>query len=135
LIPLHQSAQTLAGSLGVVCVVMAVWTLVRRVSIGLIAFVVSLIIGLFLFFILLLPQLAPFAQVVSALGILLVMLLGVYGLLQRNIQSVWIIAAVMILALATKTPSLPQSIDPIDFYHYAVACALLCFGKASQRIE
>ncbi|OIN58881.1 DUF6962 family protein [Arsenicibacter rosenii] len=134
-IRLHESAQLLAGSLGVVCVVMAVWALVRRVSLGIIAFAVSLIIGLFLFFILLLPQVAPFAKVVASLGILIVMLLGVYGLLQRDIRSVWIIAAVMIMALATKTPSLPRPINPVDFYHYALVCALLCFGKATQRIE
>ena len=89
---------------------------------------------LFLFFILILPQVHVFTPVVSAFGILVVMLMGVYGLARRDVRSVWIIAAVMIMALATKTPSLPQPIDPIDFYHYAVALALFCFGKANEDI-
>lgn len=134
LIPLHQSLETLAQTLGVVCVVLAVWALLRNFSVSLVTFMTTLIIGLFLFFILILPQVHVFTPVVSSFGILVVMLMGVYGLIRRDVRSVWIIAAVMIMALATKTPSLPQPIDPIDFYHYAIALGLVCFGKANDDI-
>ncbi|MCY7358535.1 MAG: hypothetical protein LH609_13970, partial [Rudanella sp.] len=79
------------------------------------------------------PDMKVFLPVVSALGILLVMLLGVFGLMRRMPNALWIVIAVMLAALATKASSFDTLFNPIDFYHYMTALSLLGFGKAVQR--
>lgn len=130
--PLNQSLNVLAGSFGTVCLVMGVWALVSRRSIRVVPFVVTLILGLFMFVILLLPEIRVFAPVVQSLGILVAMLLAVFGLLRRQVWAVWLVVAVMLMGIATKATAFGQLISPTDFYHYAVALALLGFGKAVE---
>lgn len=127
---LYHSLITLAGSLGIVSVVTAVWALLNNLTVGVTSFAITLVLGLVLFVVLRMPPISAFAPVVTALSILIVMLMAVYGLMHRNPRSVWIIFAVMLLGLATKAPSFYRFIHPTDFYHYAVALSLLCFGKA-----
>ncbi|WP_019989914.1 DUF6962 family protein [Rudanella lutea] len=130
---LHESLQTLASTLGIVCVVMATWALVMRRTVKLIPFVMTLVLGLFLFVVLLLPDVRVFRPVSSSLGILLVMLLGVFGLMRRVPNALWIVIAVMLAAIATKAESFSQLMHPTDFYHYMLALSLLGFGKAVQK--
>lgn len=131
--PLHESLQTLASTVGVACVVMATWALVMKQSMQLMYFSITLVVGLFLFVVMLLPDVRVFRPVVSSLGILIVMLLGVFGMLRRTPNAPWIVIAVMLAAIATKAESFAELMDPIDFYHYMMALSLLAFGKAVQR--
>lgn len=128
--PLHQSLEILAGSLGVVCVVMAVWALLNRQAVQLTGFSVTLALGLALFVVLMLPDVRVFAPVVQSLSMLIIMLLAVFGLLRQERYAIWIVLAIMILGLATKLPSNGMPLHSTDVYHYAVALALICFGKA-----
>ena len=133
--PLHQSLTLLAGSLGVVCVVVAVYSAVLNRPASQRSFTLTALLGLTIFIALLvLPRFGAVAPVVSSLGILLVMVLAVFGLRQRYPWAVWIIVAVMLMAFATKVEHLPLPLHPTDSYHYLIALALLCFGKAGQKI-
>ncbi len=131
--PLYESLQTLAGTLGITCIVVAVWAFVMNRSMKLMPFSLTLVMGLFLFVVLLLPDVKVFLPVVSALGILLVMLLGVFGLMRRVPNALWIVIAVMVSAIATKASSFATLFDPVDFYHYMIALSLVAFGKAVQQ--
>ena len=71
----YDSFQTLAGTLGIACVVMAVWAFAMKRTVKLIPFGGTLLVGLFLFVLMLLPDVRVFRPVVSSLGILVVMLL------------------------------------------------------------
>jgi hypothetical protein len=84
-----------------------------------------------LFVLLLEPQIRVFTPAVQALSLLIVILLACLGLIRRDPRSVWLIFAVMIMALATKIAPLIK-INQTDFYHYTTALALICFGKATQ---
>lgn len=130
---LYDSLQTLAGTLGIACIVVAVWAFVMGRAIQLMPFGLTLIVGVFLFVVMLLPDVRVFRPVVSSLGILIVMLLGVFGLMRRVPNALWIVIAVMLAAIATKANSFATLFDPIDFYHYLIALSLLAFGKAVQR--
>lgn len=130
--PLNHSLNVLAGSFGIVCLVMGVWTLVNRQTVKLAGFATTISLGLFLFVVLLLPDIRVFMPVVQSLGILVVMLLAVLGLLRRQMWAVWLVVAVMLMGIATKAAAFNQVLSPTDFYHYAVALALLGFGKAVQ---
>ncbi len=130
--PLHDSLQRLAGSFGIVCLVTAVYALVMRQTLGLPAFGISLAIGLALFVVLLLPRIRPFEIVVAPLGMLLIMLMAVFALLRRNKQAIWLVIAVMLAGLATKGGALNLPLSPIDLYHYSLAGALICFGRANR---
>ena len=131
--PLHTSLVGLAGSLGVVAVVVATYATVLNRSLSPLAFGVSLGVGILLFMGLLLPNVALFAPVVAALGILLVMLLAVLALLQKQHWAVWIVVAVLLMAFATKVQNVRLPIHPIDAYHCLIALALLCFGHAIRK--
>ncbi|TAE31966.1 MAG: hypothetical protein EAZ91_05790 [Cytophagales bacterium] len=133
IIPLHESVQTLASTLGIACVVIAAWAFVMGRTVSLMSFSITLIIGLLLFVVFLLPDVRVFRPVVSSLGILVVMLLGVLGLMRRVPNALWIVIAVMLAAIGTKAGSFADLMNPTDFYHYMLALSLLGFGKAVQR--
>ena len=131
--PLHQSMIILSDSLGVVCVVTAVYALLNQRTLSLLSFVSTVIFGLLLFISLLLPDVRVFTPIVPSLGILVLMLLAVFSLLQRNKRGLWVVLAAMMMGLATKADAFEGFIHPTDFYHYASALALWFFGKAAQR--
>ncbi len=130
--PLSHSLDVLAGSFGTVCLIVGVWALVNRRLVSLVSFATTLILGLFMFVVLLLPDARVFAPVFQSIGILTVMLLAVWGLLRREMWAVWLVVAVMLMGIATKASAFGQLIAPTDFYHYAMALSLLGFGKAVQ---
>ena len=131
--PLHQSMIVLSDSLGVVCVVTAVHALLNQRVLSPLTFVSTVIFGLFLFVGLLLPDARVFTPVVPSLGILILMMLAVFSLLQRNKRGLWVVLAAMMMGLATKADAFDGYIHPTDFYHYTSALALWFFGKAAQR--
>ena len=131
--PLHQSLTLLAGSLGVVAVVMATRATVLNRPATALQFGLSLTVGIGLFVALIWPQLAVFAPVLSALGILTVMLLAVLALVRRQKWAVWLVVGVLLLAFATKVQHLVLPLHPLDAYHYLVALALVSFGHALRQ--
>ncbi|WP_420150863.1 DUF6962 family protein [Spirosoma sp.] len=130
--PLHRSMIVLSDTLGVVCVVTAVYALLNQRTLSLITFVTTVLFGLFLFISLLLPDVRVFTPIVPSLAILVLMLLAVFSLLQRNKRGLWVVLAAMMMGLATKADSINNFIHPTDFYHYATTLALWFFGKAAQ---
>ena len=130
--PLHLSMLILSDTLGVVCVVTAVYALLNRRTLTLTSFGTAVLLGLILFILLLLPDARVFTPLVPSLGILILMLLAVFALLQRNKRGLWVVMAAMMLGLATKAEAFSSLIHPTDFYHYATALALWFFGKASD---
>ena len=130
--PLHQSMIVLSDSLGVVCVVTAVYALLNQRTLSLLTFVATVLFGLLLFIGLLLPDVRVFTPIVPSLGILVLMLLAVFSLLQRNKRGLWVVLAAMLMGLATKANAFDGFVHPTDFYHYASALALWFFGKAAQ---
>jgi hypothetical protein len=131
--PLHRSMVMLSDSLGVVCAVVGVWGLLNRRVYSITTFITTMLFGLFVFILLLLPEVRIFTPVVPSLAILVLMLLAVFSLLQRNKRGLWIVLAAMMMGLATKAQSLESFFHPTDFYHYASALALWFFGKAAER--
>ncbi|GAB3499144.1 hypothetical protein GCM10027341_21820 [Spirosoma knui] len=131
--PLHSSMIVLSDTLGVVCVVTAVYALLNRRTLTLLTFVAAVLFGLFLFISLLLPDVRVFTPIVPSLGILALMLLAVFSLLQRNKRGLWVVLAAMMMGLATKADAFDGIIHPTDFFHYANALALWFFGKAAER--
>ncbi|GAB3560157.1 DUF6962 family protein [Spirosoma fluminis] len=130
---LHSSMIVLSDTLGVVCVVTAVYALLNRRTLTLLTFVAAVLFGLFLFIGLLLPDVRVFTPIVPSLGILALMLLAVFSLLQRNKRGLWVVLAAMMMGLATKADAFDGIIHPTDFFHYANALALWFFGKAAER--
>ncbi|GAB3950807.1 hypothetical protein GCM10028805_29620 [Spirosoma harenae] len=130
--PLHHSMIVLSDTLGVVCAVTAVYALLNQQTISWLTFVATLIFGLFLFISLLMPNAEVFTPIVPSMGILVLMLLAVFSLLQRNKRGLWVVMAAMAMGLATKADAFSSLIHPTDFYHYATTLALWFFGKASD---
>jgi hypothetical protein len=131
--PLHQSMIVLSDTLGVVCVVTAVYALLNQRTLSLVTFITTILFGLLLFICLLLPQVQVFTPIVPSLGILVLMLLAVFSLLQRNKRGMWVVLAAMMMGLATKANAFDGIMHPTDFYHYATTLALWFFGKAVER--
>ena len=131
--PLHRSMIVLSDSLGVVCVVTAVYALLNQRTLSLLTFIATIIFGLFLFISLMQPDVRVFTPIVPSLGILTLMLLAVFALLQRNKRGLWVVLAAMMMGIATKADAFNGIIHPTDFYHYASAVALWFFGKAAHH--
>ncbi|WP_170305427.1 hypothetical protein [Spirosoma terrae] len=131
--PLHSSMIVLSDSLGVVCAVVGVWGLLNRRTYSLTTFISTVLFGLLLFIVLLLPEVRVFTPVIPSLAILILMLLAVFSLLQRNKRGLWVVLAAMMMGLATKAQLMTSFIHPTDFNHYTSALALYFFGKAAER--
>ncbi|AQG77952.1 hypothetical protein [Spirosoma montaniterrae] len=129
---LHQSMIVLSDSLGVVCVVTAVYALLNQQTLSLTSFIATVVFGLLLFVGLLLPDVRVFTPVVPSLGILILMLLAVFALLQRNKRGLWVVLAAMMMGLSTKADAFNSLMHPTDFFHYITALALWFFGKAAE---
>lgn len=127
---IHRSLNTLAGSVGLASVVVAIWGLVMRQSISCSTLILTITIGLLLFVALLYPALQIFEPVIQALTMLVVMLIAVFGLLRKYQKAIWIVIGVMIIGLATKVVTHHLPFNPTDTYHYALAAMIFCFGKA-----
>jgi hypothetical protein len=127
----QRSLATLSDTLGMLCAVVGVWGLLNRQPISGTPFLTTILTGLSLFFLLSLPDFAPFVQVTQAVGILALMLLGTLGMLRQHRRAAWVIGAALVLGLATKAEAV-SLLHPTDFYHYAVALALLMLGKAVE---
>lgn len=130
--PLHRSMRILADSLGISCAVVATWGLLNRTTYSQRGFLLTVVPGVALFIMLLLPEVRVFTPIVPSLGILLLMLMAVHALLQRNKRGLWIVLAAMMMGLATKAAAFTNVMSPIDFDHYANALALWFFGKSAQ---
>ena len=65
--------------------------------------------------------------------VLVLMLLAVFSLLQRNKRGLWVVLAAMMMGLATKADSVDSIMSPTDFYHYATTLALWFFGNAAKK--
>jgi hypothetical protein len=130
LIPTHTSLNTLAGSLGIVAFVVAVAMLITRREASVPLLGITLLVGLTLFFWLLYPRWQPFEAVVQSFGMLVVMLLAVWSLFMRNRKAIWLVVGIMLVGLSTKILPNHLPFNPTDAYHYALALALVCFGKA-----
>lgn len=133
--PLHSSLTLLAGTLGVVAVVVATYATALNRPLSPVSFSTTLGIGIVLFIALLFPETGIFAPVVAALGILTVMLLAVFALLRKEHWAIWIVVAVMLMAFATKVHTMVLAIHPLDAYHYLIALALVSFGYAMRKRE
>ncbi|WP_040006738.1 DUF6962 family protein [Fibrisoma limi] len=130
---LHHSMLVLSDTLGVVCVVMGVWSLLNRQTVNTATFMATVVLGISLFIVLLLPEVSAFTPIVPSLGILILMLLAVFALLRRDRHAIWIVLAAMAMGLATKANAFGNYIHPTDFDHYASALALWFFGKATEQ--
>ncbi|GAB3313952.1 hypothetical protein GCM10027299_01490 [Larkinella ripae] len=136
-VPFHRSLETLAGSLGVVCVIVGVYGVILKQRISRNGFVVTVALGLGLFLVLLLnPVVGGFRAVVPSMGMVIVLLTAFLGVIRRDPRASWIVLAVMILALATRVTQFTNlPIHPIDFYHYTLSLSLLCFGKSVKGLR
>ncbi|GAB3259957.1 hypothetical protein GCM10027347_23930 [Larkinella harenae] len=137
MVPFHRSLVTLAGSLGVVCVIVGVWGIVLKQRIPRNSFIITIALGLGLFLVLLLnPVIGAFQAVVPPMGMIVVLLIAFLGVIRRDTRASWIVLAVMILALATRVAQLQNlPMHPVDFYHYTLSLSLLCFGKSAQGLR
>ncbi|GAB3906301.1 hypothetical protein GCM10028803_38440 [Larkinella knui] len=136
-VPLHRSLETLAGSLGVVCVIVGVWGLIQKQQITRQGFIITVSLGIGLFLVLLLnPTVGAFTPVIPSMGMVIVLLIAFLGVVRRDPRASWVVLAVMILALAIRLGQLKNlPIHPVDFYHYTLSLSLLCFGKSAQNMS
>jgi hypothetical protein len=132
-IPIHQSLTLLGGTVGILALTAAIGTLSLQVIAPRWALITVWATGLLLFFVLIDPLWQPFKQVVTALGILMGMLLAVWGLAQKNQKMIWVIVGIMVVGLSTKSSSFWPSLNATDVYHYGLAIAIICFGKSIEK--
>ena len=131
IVAMHLSLQLLVGSLGVLALVVAVWCNISGHAATARTFYTTVAAGFVIFGFFAQTQYGSFAVVLQSLAMLVVMLLAVWGLLQKQKTAVWFVLAVMVAGIATKVGSFGLPINPTDAYHYALALSLFAFGKGA----
>ncbi|MEZ4905402.1 MAG: hypothetical protein R2822_28380 [Spirosomataceae bacterium] len=66
----------------------------------------------------------------QAFVMLLIVLIGVFGLMRKYQKAIWVIIGVMIIGMATKVATHHLPFNPTDTYHYALVAMIYCFGRA-----
>lgn len=117
-------------TLGAVCLVVASWCLIMKTEASKILFAGALVFGGTLFYCVIWFQVEYVSLIIKAFCIVVTLLICCLGLGNRQKSALWIILAMMCLALATKARVIPLPMHPEDINHYLMALALICVGLA-----
>jgi hypothetical protein len=129
----HDSLTLLAGTAGIAAVVVGIGTMALQTVASRWVIWVMWAVGLVLFMVLFGNVYRPFVAVVSSLGMLIGMILAVYGVYRKQQNMIWVIVGIMIVGIATKVVSQHIPLSPTDVYHYSLAIAIYCFGKSVSQ--
>ncbi len=130
IIPLHQTLTTLGGTVGVVALMVGIWTLVNQQTASRTVLIGVVVAGLALFVLFLDTRFKPFVQVVQSLGMLVGMCFAVWGLMKKYQKSIWIVVGIMVIALGTQVFNRFLPFNPTDIYHCSLVAMMYCFGRA-----
>jgi hypothetical protein len=128
----HDSLTLLAGTAGIAGVVVGIGAAALRVVVPRWVLGLMWAAGFTLFVVLFGDIYRPFVAVVSSLGMLVGMILAVYGVFQKQQKLIWVIVGIMIVGIATKIVGQHLPLSPTDVYHYSLALAIYCFGKGIE---
>ena len=125
-----ETALLLERTLGAVAVVSATWCLVMRYKSGSFLFYSTLALGLLLFYCIVWYRIAFMGLIIEPFCIIITLLICCLGLAGKQKSALWIIFAMMFVALATKSRDIPIPMDPIDINRYLMVLAVICSGYA-----
>lgn len=130
---LQRITQSAEMTLGATCLVSASWSLIRRSATDSMQLSSTISIGLLLFYCITWFRVEYFGMIVQSLCIVITMVISCLGLSGRQKSALWIIFSMMFLALSSKSARLNLPLPPVDVYHYMIALAVICAGKAVKN--
>ncbi|CAG4991336.1 hypothetical protein DYBT9275_00729 [Dyadobacter sp. CECT 9275] len=120
-------------TLGAVCLVSASWSLIRQTQTETFQLVSTISIGLLLLYCITWFNVEYIGLIIQSFCIVVTMIVSCLGLGGRQKSALWVIFAMMFLALASKSARLNIPMNPVDIYHYMLTLAIVCVGKAVKN--
>lgn len=130
--PIIYSLRRLENTLAPVCMMVATWGLISHTEVTRYMFWGTIGTGAGLYFGLVWYRMESLIQVVQPLCIVISMIIACFGLVKRQKSALWVIFAMMIMALSSKLRLVLQAEVAVDPYHVLVGISTICLGKAIQ---
>lgn len=130
--PIINSLRRLENTLAPVCMMVATWGLISHTEVTRYMFWGTIGTGAGLYFGLVWYRMESLIQVVQPLCIVISMIIACFGLVKRQKSALWVIFAMMIMALSSKLRLVLQAEVAVDPYHVLVGISTICLGKAIQ---
>jgi hypothetical protein len=122
----------LANTLGAISMLMICWGVINPSSEFTVEFYSILIIGITLLLLVSEERWKPVQLIVPSICVISAMLVGCLGLIRQLKSGLWVVFAMMAMALATKVHAFNLPFHPIDAINYLTAFAIYCVGKAVE---
>ena len=117
-------------TLGAVCLVSASWCLIMRYQAQKFLLFSTIGLGFLLFYCVTWFKVEYMGLIIQPLCIIITLLISCLGLGYKQKSALWVIFAMMLLALSTKSQKIPIPMDPVDINRYMMVLAVICFGNA-----
>lgn len=122
----------IANTFGAISMLMICWGAVNPSSEFAVEFYSTLVLGITLLLLIGEDRWKPVQLIVPSICLISAMLIGCLGLLRQLKSGLWIVFAMMAMALVTKVHALNLPFHPIDTINYLTAFAIYCLGKAVE---
>lgn len=126
------NAFLLANTLGAISMLMICWGTVNASSEFAVEFYSTIVLGVTLLLLIGEERWKPVQLIVPSICLISAMLIGCLGLMRQLKSGLWIVFAMMAMALVTKVHALNLPFHPIDMINYLTAFAIYCLGKAVE---
>ncbi len=126
-------ALILERTLGAVAVVSATWCIVMHVKPGHLFFFATIAVGAALFYCTIFYEIPILSLIILPFCIIITLLICCLGLASKQKSALWIIFAMMFVALSVKSRDIPLPMSPVDINRCLMILALFCTGKALRN--
>lgn len=126
------SAFLLTNTFGAISMLMICWGAVNTSTEFTVEFYSTVLLGVTLLLLIGEDRWKPVEMIVPSICLISAMLIGCLGLLRQLKSGLWIVFAMMAMALVTKVHALNLPFHPIDMINYLTAFAIYCLGKAVE---
>lgn len=129
---LHHYSQQVVQTVGAVSMLMLSWVISKDKADAKVELYSTVIIGITLLLVMGEDRWKPLFLIVNPFCIISAMIVACRGLLEQRKSGLWIIIAMMLLAIVRKAAVLRYPFHPIDSGNYLSLLALYSLGRASQ---
>jgi hypothetical protein len=123
-------ALSLERTLGSMSAVSATWCLIMHYKSGSFLFYSTVLLGLFLFYCIVWYHVEFMGLIIQPLCLIITLLICCLGLAGKQTSALWIILAMLFVALSTKSRHIPIPMSPLDINRYMMTLAVVCSGRA-----
>lgn len=122
--------QAAAMTLGIICLVVASFSLILKYTPSIMVLTSTIAIGLTLLFGIVFYKVPYLGLIIQPFCIIVTLCIACLGLAYRRKSALWIVFSMTLLAVSAKAQAIPLPMHPLDLNHYIEVLTIICIGYA-----